>query len=107
MSLTDESRSLKPGGWAEFQDWDCYPESEDGSICETNLDYYYSKALEAFKKTGYEVSPGPKLKEWLEKAGFVDVHAVKYTVPYGTWPKDRHLVSFLLTLALSHLTSNR
>lgn len=83
-------RSVKPGGWVEFQDWDGYPYSEDGSLNGTGLQKYYDEVYGAFEKAGYEVRPGPKLEEWFKDAGFVNIQVKKFQVPYGVWPKDRH-----------------
>ena len=33
--------------------------------------------------------PGPKLKGWVEGAGFVNVQQKVVTVPIGLWPKDK------------------
>ena len=90
-SLT-EFRSVKPGGWVEFQDWDGYPLSEDGSIEDTGFKRYYNKVFSAFEKAGYETRPGPKLEQWFKDAGFVNVHVERLIIPYGVWPKDPHLV---------------
>ncbi|KAL1975820.1 hypothetical protein VTN31DRAFT_4212 [Thermomyces dupontii] len=84
-------RSVKPGGWVEFQDLDGYPHSEDGSLNGTGLQRYYDEVYGAFEKAGYEVSPGPKLEQWFKDAGFVNIRVEKFVVPYGVWPKDEHL----------------
>ncbi|KAL1995918.1 hypothetical protein VTN49DRAFT_784 [Thermomyces lanuginosus] len=73
-------RSVKPGGWVEFQDWDGYPYSEDGSLNGTGLQKYYDEVYGAFEKAGYEVRPGPKLEEWFKDAGFVNIQK-----EIGTW----------------------
>ncbi|KAL1991244.1 hypothetical protein VTN49DRAFT_5748 [Thermomyces lanuginosus] len=83
-------RSVKPGGWVEFQDWDGYAYSEDGSLAGTNLQRYYDEVYGAFEKAGYETRPGPKLEGWFKDAGFVNIHVRKFQVPYGVWPKDPH-----------------
>ncbi|KAL1991243.1 hypothetical protein VTN49DRAFT_5747 [Thermomyces lanuginosus] len=83
-------RSVKPGGWVEFQDWDGYPYSEDGSFDGTNLQKYYNEVYGAFEKAGYEARPGPKLEEWFKDAGFVNIQVKKFQVPHGVWPKDPH-----------------
>ncbi|KAL1974257.1 hypothetical protein VTN31DRAFT_5817 [Thermomyces dupontii] len=54
-------RSVKPGGWVEFQDWDGYPMSPDGSLNGTALQQYYDEVYGAFEEAGYEVRPGSKL----------------------------------------------
>ncbi|KAL1995257.1 hypothetical protein VTN49DRAFT_1444 [Thermomyces lanuginosus] len=84
-------RSVKPGGWVEFQDWDGYPTSEDGSHKGTGLDRYYNEVYSTFEEIGYDVRPGPKLEKWFKDAGFVNVHVERFVIPYGVWPKDPHL----------------
>ncbi|KAL1995256.1 hypothetical protein VTN49DRAFT_1443 [Thermomyces lanuginosus] len=81
-------RSVKPGGWVEFQDWDGYPVSEDGSIEGTGLERYYKEVYGAFEEAGYDARPGPKLEKWFKDAGFVNIHVEKFVIPYGVWPKD-------------------
>ena len=95
-SVTNRNRSVKPGGWVEFQDWNSYPYSEDGSLKDTALERYFNEVYGAFEKEGYEVGPGPKLEQWFKEAGFVNIHVEKFVIPYGVWPKDKRLVSFLL-----------
>ncbi|KAL1973718.1 hypothetical protein VTN31DRAFT_5278 [Thermomyces dupontii] len=84
-------RSVKPGGWVEFQDWDGYPMSPDGSLNGTALQQYYDEIYGAFEDVGYEVRPGPKLEQWFKEARFVNIHVEKFVIPYGVWPKDPHL----------------
>ncbi|KAL1974704.1 hypothetical protein VTN31DRAFT_4908 [Thermomyces dupontii] len=83
-------RSVKPGGWVEFQDWNSHPYSNDGSTEGTWLKQYQELVIDAFEKAGYEANPGPKLEEWFRDAGFKNIRVKKFVVPYGTWPKDRH-----------------
>ncbi|KAL1996320.1 hypothetical protein VTN49DRAFT_372 [Thermomyces lanuginosus] len=84
-------RSVKPGGWVEFQDWDGQPFSEDGSLKGTGIERYFKEVNGAFESAGYEVRPGPKLEQWFKEAGFVNIHVEKFIIPYGIWPKDKHL----------------
>ncbi|KAL1972072.1 hypothetical protein VTN31DRAFT_7291 [Thermomyces dupontii] len=86
-------RSVKPGGWVEFQDWDGYPISEDGSLNGTAFERYYNEVYGAFEEAGYDVRPGVRLEQWFRDAGFVNIHVEKFIVPYGVWPKDPHLKS--------------
>lgn len=46
--------------------------------------------LKALPLVGRETPNGEKMKETLEKAGFVDVTLVKTKVPIGPWAKDRN-----------------
>ncbi|KKA25113.1 hypothetical protein T310_0818 [Rasamsonia emersonii CBS 393.64] len=96
-SLKDYKKVLKqcynntvPGGWVEFQDWDMYTYSEDGTLKDAYLERYNKEVTEGFKKAGYVVSPGPHLEAWFPEAGFQNIHVQKYRVPLGTWPKDQH-----------------
>lgn len=68
--------------------------SDDGSTKGTNIEQYYFHIVKAFEKAGYEARPGPKLKQYFEEAGFVDIHVQKYRIPMGTWPKDKYYVCF-------------
>ena len=70
-SLT-ENRSVKPGGWVEFQDWDAYPLSGDGSLDDTGFKRFYDEVIGAFEDAGYEARPGAKLEQWFKEAGFVN-----------------------------------
>ncbi|KAL2216036.1 hypothetical protein M432DRAFT_633989 [Thermoascus aurantiacus ATCC 26904] len=80
-----------PGEWVEFQDWNTYVYTEDGSIKGTSVEQYYREVNKGFEMADYVVSPGPKLEGWLREAGIVDIHVEKYKVPIGVWPKDKHL----------------
>ncbi|KAL1995490.1 hypothetical protein VTN49DRAFT_1677 [Thermomyces lanuginosus] len=84
-------RSVKPGGWVEFQDWDGYPSSADGSFNGTALQRYFDELNGAFEEAGDEVRPGPRLEQWFKDAGFVNIHVEQFVIPYGIWPKDPHL----------------
>lgn len=88
-----EIRPVRPGGWVEFQDWDCYPCSEDGSLNGTGLQRYHEEVYGAFEMAGYEARPGVKLERWFKNAGFVNIHVEKFIIPYSVWPKDPHFVS--------------
>ncbi|KAN0074327.1 S-adenosyl-L-methionine-dependent methyltransferase [Elaphomyces granulatus] len=84
------SRNVAPGGWVEFQDWDMQLYSEDGTTSQTSLEKYYDVVFSAFARAGYSTSPGPQLERWLREAGFEDVHAQRYKVPLGVWPKNKY-----------------
>lgn len=83
----------------EIQDWDGTLRSDDGSTQGTSIEQYYDVILKGFKKAGFETSPGPHLKEWFREIGFEDIHEQRYTVPMGSWPKDKHLVRILSFLS--------
>ncbi|KAE8419823.1 S-adenosyl-L-methionine-dependent methyltransferase [Aspergillus pseudocaelatus] len=88
--MTQAYKYTKPGGWVEFQDWNVNVYSEDDSIKGTSVEKYYSVVCGSFTKAGFIISPGPHLGEWLQEAGFEEVHVQKYRAPVGGWPKDKY-----------------
>ncbi|KLJ05740.1 hypothetical protein EMPG_10830 [Blastomyces silverae] len=81
---------LKPGGWAEFQDWDVMVQSSDGTIKDTSIERFFTSTIPAFEKAGFITRPGIFLEQWMKDAGFVNVQVHKHLVPLGTWAKDKH-----------------
>ncbi|ETN45780.1 uncharacterized protein HMPREF1541_09613 [Cyphellophora europaea CBS 101466] len=82
----------KPGGWVEFQDFEMHWYTQQGEFkpgC--LLDKWCQEAIEAFQRAGLEPEPGPKLKQWVEDAGFVNIHHELLPIPIGPWPKDKAL----------------
>jgi hypothetical protein len=91
--------STKPGGWVEFLDLDMSLYSSDGSLSDDDpLLKWNLEILNAARMIGREPNPGPLLAGLLRDAGFVQVKEEVYPLPIGTWPKDKDLVSALLTL---------
>ena len=89
--------NTKPGGWAEFQDFYLDYYSQDGSMkSDCSLQIWITTLLSAIRDMGRDPSPGVSLEKWLRDAGFVNVEARKFPLPIGPWPKDKHLVSFLI-----------
>lgn len=87
-------RHTKPGGWAEFQDFDAHYYSEDGSMSKDSVVSSWVKTwMGASHEKGYDAKPGSKLEGWLQDAGFQNIKAEKIRIPIGPWPKDKHLVS--------------
>ncbi|KAG5304453.1 methyltransferase [Histoplasma capsulatum G186AR] len=85
---------LKPGGWAEFQDWDAMVQSADDSTKDTSIEQYFLNTLPAFESAGYSTRPGRYLEKWMKDAGFVNIQVHKHIVPLGTWAKDKRYVCF-------------
>ncbi|KAI9733434.1 MAG: hypothetical protein M1834_003518 [Cirrosporium novae-zelandiae] len=82
----------KVGGWVEFQDWDLSYYSEDKSEAVDNKIIELHKLLiQGFDKLGRTARPGPHLKEWVENAGFENIHHKAVKIPLGSWPKDKKL----------------
>jgi SAM-dependent methyltransferase len=82
----------KPGGWAEFQDWDINLYSQDGTLSKTSpLRRFQDIVISSRENAGYLMTPGLELEKLMKEAGFVDVTATKFAVPFGPWPKDKTL----------------
>ncbi|KAI9813029.1 MAG: hypothetical protein M1832_006420 [Thelocarpon impressellum] len=85
-------QNTKPGGYAEFQDFDLQYYSEDGSMtAESSISRWINLLLDAARQTGRDPCPGPKLEGWFRDAGFTDIHHVRSKLPIGRWPKDKTL----------------
>ncbi|KAK0625571.1 Secondary metabolism regulator laeA [Lasiodiplodia hormozganensis] len=82
--------NLKPGGWAEFQDYDAVIYSDDGSFKPEHAFHTWSTTFNAAAQSwGRDPSPGPKLEQWAKDAGFVNVRHEVFKLPIGGWPKDK------------------
>ena len=82
----------KPGGWAEFQDFDDRFYTTSGDFTVESIIGQWSKTVrEGVKQMGLEPNPGPQLEGWMKDAGFINVHARCLPLPVGTWPKDKKL----------------
>ncbi|KAL9601729.1 MAG: hypothetical protein Q9219_002340 [cf. Caloplaca sp. 3 TL-2023] len=85
-------RHTKPGGWAEFIDLDLTWTSPDGSLREEHAGKKFNNVfIKTCRDAGIEPCPGLYLEQWMKDAGFQNVHAEKFTLPVGTWPKDKNL----------------
>ncbi|KAI9772567.1 MAG: hypothetical protein M1839_002449 [Geoglossum umbratile] len=85
-------KHLKPGGWAEFHDFDFHFYSDDKSV-ETKgekIVAWCDKILEGYDKLGRESTPGPKLEGWAKEAGFENITNKVLKYPMGIWPKDKN-----------------
>ncbi len=88
------SRNTAPGGWAEFQDWEIGPRPNDEPFADDNAFVRVAELMtEACLKAGRDPSPGPKLKGWMEGAGFKNVRHENFLLPLGMWPKDKKMVT--------------
>lgn len=82
----------KPGGWAEFQDFDVLPRSDDGSLKEGNqVLKLQTLAAEACEKMGRTGRPGPKLKGLMQEAGYKNITERIFKLPIGMWPQNKRL----------------
>ena len=86
-------QNTKPGGWAEFQDFDLTYYSEDGSLKEEqSISKWITTLLDGAYGFGRDPCPGSKLEDWMKDAGFENVQHEKLRLPIGPWAKDEHLV---------------
>jgi hypothetical protein len=90
------SRHLKPEGWIEFQEFEFFPASEDGSITSTPEHPYHFLDFMKFHKQAMtaldaDVTGVTKLESELAAAGFTNIKEVVFKCPLGIWPKDKRL----------------
>ncbi|KAF2009447.1 S-adenosyl-L-methionine-dependent methyltransferase [Aaosphaeria arxii CBS 175.79] len=83
----------KPGGWVEFQDFDCSFYSSAGSDYTPDSPFaqWVEKTTSGLRKFGVETDPGPKIEGWVKDAGFVNVEVKVLPMPIGPWAKDKTL----------------
>ena len=105
-------KHLKSGGWVEAQDHDVRVSSDDETVDQAKDWVNWMKRVNgAAGKFGKILNVGPRQKEWMIDAGFVDVHEEVFKVCFcvflslvlflinidliqvtiGRWPKDRKL----------------
>ncbi|SPO01214.1 uncharacterized protein DNG_03961 [Cephalotrichum gorgonifer] len=84
-------KNLKPGGWVEFQDYDDY-RSDDGTLTDDTHFRKWNRALsKGLVSINRDPCPGPKLRSYAEKAGFVNIREEIFKIPLGPWAKDPEL----------------
>jgi hypothetical protein len=100
-------RHLRPAGWVEFCDYDFRYKSDDGTLT-PDLAIVRNDLMvcDSSDKLGRDSCPGPKLKGWVEGAGFVNVVEKVYKLPVGPWAKDPRMVS-VKTLSSGPRTGER
>lgn len=88
LIAANRPRNLKPGGWVELQEFDARANCDDGTMpADAALKRFFDTADAALKTFGMDIHAGEKLREPLEKAGFVNISVVTHKVPIGTWAK--------------------
>ncbi|KAL2672450.1 hypothetical protein Neosp_013161 [[Neocosmospora] mangrovei] len=81
--------NTKPGGWAEFQDYDLQYYSDDGSLTtEHKTLEWINTLLGAARILGRDPCPGPRQQQWVKNAGFQNVRHQVFKIPIGPWAKD-------------------
>ncbi|KAK1639697.1 methyltransferase domain-containing protein [Colletotrichum phormii] len=100
--------NLEVGGYLEMQD-NVFPlRCTDGTMTDDSSMYKWSKLLvEATEIVGQPLNDGPKFKQMLEDAGFVDVQEKKGILPLGSWPekgtKEHELGTWCRSITLESL----
>jgi len=85
-------KAVKPGGYFEVLDPTSDMSCDDNTLPEDSaLKRWNDLFIDAAHKLGRPVCEAPKYKDYLVKAGFVDIHEDVYKLPNSTWPKDKHL----------------
>jgi hypothetical protein len=80
---------LAPGGYIELQDalWELF--SDDGSTTGTALEKFYLSCNAAADAMGRNLLKARHFKDYLARAGFVDIVEHRIAVPVTPWPSDR------------------
>jgi len=85
-------KHTKPGGYVELCELEGELRCDDGTVPENSCIRQYMKIWQdAAKEMGIPQPSGEDLKNYLEKAGFVDVQLRTFKHPFGTWPKDEKM----------------
>lgn len=81
-----------PGGYVEFQDWNTWLYSQNGTLPpDSALNRFHQITCAGRHAQGFSMRPGPDLEKYIRDAGFVDVTVTKLHLPLGPWPKNPHL----------------
>lgn len=81
--------NLNSGAWAELQETIFYFQAIDASIEGTALQRWNTLLLEGIQKMGRNATEAVRCKDWLTKAGFVNVSDKKFAVPMNPWAKGK------------------
>lgn len=85
-------RHLAPGGWIQHLDMDIYFTSDDGTVDDDHIMAQWSKTfIDCGEMTGKTFKVANRSAQWLQDAGFEDVHQRWYKTPVGAWPKDKRM----------------
>ena len=84
------SRQLKPGGYLELQDiyfpGFCH---EPTQLANSRYIEFNNQLVEAGKRIGLDFQAPRKWHEWLQAAGFDDIHVQWFNWPIGPWAKTK------------------
>ncbi|KAJ5755544.1 hypothetical protein N7533_005087 [Penicillium manginii] len=85
--------ALEPGGWIEQMELDVRVYSDDKSLKPSHELYGWGDMFIGCSERAGDRSlrTHETMRGAIEKAGFIDVHEVKYKIPLGPWAKDKLL----------------
>ncbi|KAM4057256.1 methyltransferase [Hirsutella rhossiliensis] len=87
--LAHAYKSLRPGGWIEFQELQGLPYCDDGTMSDDDsFKRLYEIAREAYSKFGMSTTIAAELEPYLRDAGFTNIHCRVLKVPIGVWARD-------------------
>ncbi|KAL0944614.1 uncharacterized protein CTRU02_202501 [Colletotrichum truncatum] len=82
--------NLAPGGYFEVQEYDLFPQSDDGTLKpESSLSKCVNLMYEASVIFGRPYQHIPPLVDMMKEVGFVDVSMNTFKWPTNDWPKNR------------------
>lgn len=85
-------RNLKPGGWMEMQEHECWLNSDDDTINQAPWCKEWIENVDiASTRVGKRLNVAHLHRQWMIDAGFVNVEEQVYKIPIGSWPKDKKL----------------
>ncbi|KAJ5398953.1 hypothetical protein N7465_009442 [Penicillium sp. CMV-2018d] len=84
--------NLNPNGWFEMASFDVNTYSDDGThLGATNFLLSIKHMHESSRMFGKDLKSSPSWKDWMKKAGFVNVREDVLKLPQSPWPKDPKL----------------
>ncbi|KAL9111622.1 MAG: hypothetical protein Q9227_003895 [Pyrenula ochraceoflavens] len=90
--LKESFEHLKPGGWIEFQELECFPHCQDSSMTDEYIPkQYLSNVEKGLARLGVELNASRTVAEKLREAGFVNVTERIFNIPVGIWPRNKVL----------------
>jgi SAM-dependent methyltransferase len=84
--------NLKPGGWMEMQEHECWLNSDDDTITRAPWCQEWIRDVDrASTAVGKTLNVAHLQRQWMIDAGFINVTEDVRKVPIGHWPKDKKL----------------
>jgi hypothetical protein len=80
--------NLKPGGWVEAFDLK-FPADSANPDCPPDqpLMHWSKLVAQSIVKMGHDPDPTPKFRQYMEEAGFINIHEQPIQWPVGPWSK--------------------